>query len=410
MTTGILFVENYIAGGSDQVAHLLLKQLPFSSLTLMVNQNDDTTILLAGALPPHVTVVRYHLVTVPELLSICKSKKSAPLRTLFWMMGHLLRYPLFVFSIFYFFIRIVRTKASVFVANNGGYPGGDYCRSASIAASLVPRMKVFHIVHSMAVPPPLAIAAIEWLIDYSIDSRCRLITVCRAAADQLKAKRRIKQDAEVIYNGLEPVTTANDTSDQSYENDFTILNVGYFDRNKNQAMLVRALGDLVEKGFRSVSVHFLGAETEDAQREACSHLASELGVAKHVSFDGFVTDPQPWYQTCDLFVLCSDCEGLPITILEAMRSGKPVVATAVGGVSELVLEGVNGFVIQPGDFKSLAIRIGTLLLDRPMARQFGAAGKASFDASFTMERMVSKYAHVFGLTNEARSLTDCSHQ
>ena len=187
MSDGVLFIENYIAGGSDQVARALLQKLPFSCLTVMVNQKNDTAILLAGALPPHVTLERFGLVTAPELLNFSKSRRSATLRTFFWLMGHLLRYPLFFFSIFYFFIRIVRTRATVFVANNGGYPGGDYCRSASIAASLVPRMQVFHIVHSMAVPPPLAIAAIEWLIDYSIDSSCRLITVCRAAADLLKA-------------------------------------------------------------------------------------------------------------------------------------------------------------------------------------------------------------------------------
>lgn len=389
------------------MARLLLQRLPFSSLTVMVNQKNDMAILLAGALPPHVTVERYGLVTVPELLKLSKSRRSATLRTFFWLMGHLLRYPLFFFSIIYFYIRIVRTRATVFVANNGGYPGGDYCRSASIAASMVPAMRVFHIVHSMAVSSPLVIAPFEWLIDRVIDSRCRLIAVCQAAAEQLKAKRWIRQDAEVIYNGLEPACAI------TYPlrgGEFNILHVGYFDRNKNQEMLIQALGRVVKNGRSNMCVHFLGAETGDGLREVCRQQASDLGVTELVRFDGFVNDPQPWYQACDLFVLCSDCEGLPMTIIEAMRAGKPVVATAVGGVPELVVDGVSGFVVQPGDCASLATQIESLLLDRSLARRFGTAGKASFEKNFTVGRMVSEYVRVLGLANEAKPVTGNNYQ
>jgi glycosyltransferase involved in cell wall biosynthesis len=394
MTAGVLFIENYVAGGSDQVARLLLQKLPFSSLTVMVNQNNDMAILLSGALPPHVTVERYNLLTIPELLNFAKSKTVGPLRTFYWLIAHLLRYPLFIFSIFYFFIRIVRTKATVFVANNGGYPGGDYCRSATIAASCVPAMKVFHIVHSMAAPSQKLTSFIEWVIDRTIDCRCRLITVCQAAADQLKAKRWIKQDAEVIYNGLEPESVVTYPAQRV---EFNILNVGYFDHNKNQAMLILALRQLVEKGHKNARVHFLGAETGDGLRELCRQQACELGLAEYVDFEGFVNDPQPWFQTCDLFVLCSDCEGLPMTIIEAMRSGKPVVATAVGGVPELVVEGLNGFIVQPGDHLNLAIRIESLLLDRSLATNFGSAGKARFEANFTVNKMLSEYVRVLAL-------------
>lgn len=407
MTVGVLFVENYIAGGSDQVARSLLEKLPFAKLTVMVNQKNDTAILLAGTLPPHITVEHYGLITLHEFLSFAKSRKSATSRTFFWVIGHLLRYPLFFFSIIYFFIRIVRTKATVFVANNGGYPGGDCCRSASIAASMVPTMRVFHIVHSMAASPPVVITPFEWMIDRVIDCRCRLIAVCQAAADQLKAARWIRQDAEVIYNGLGASSAAACPMEGG---EFKILHVGYFDRNKNQAMLIRALGKLAEMGHSNVRVSFLGAETGDGLCEECRQQASEFGIAELVNFEGFVNDPQPWYQSCDIFVLCSDCEGLPMTIIEAMRAGKPVVATAVGGVPELVVEGVSGFVVRPGDFVSLANRIESLLLDRPLARRLGTAGRAFFEHSFTVDRMVSEYVRILGLANEAKLVTNDRRQ
>ena len=74
MTAGILFAENYIAGGADQVANTLIRMLPFSRLTVMVNRADDTRILLAGEIPSHVTVERYGLMTIPELASAARSR------------------------------------------------------------------------------------------------------------------------------------------------------------------------------------------------------------------------------------------------------------------------------------------------------------------------------------------------
>jgi len=394
MTAGVLFVENYLAGGSDQVARELAQRLPFTSLTIMINRGNDTSILLADDLPSHVVVKSYGLVSIPEMLSFVKSQRSKWFRIILWVMVHLLRYPYFLFSIIYFFLLTARMKVNVFVVNNGGYPGGDFCRSASIAASLLPSVRVFHIVHSMAASPSVWVVPLEWLIDRIIDSRCRFITICRATADHLKSQRRIMQNVKTIYNGLEKISLSDFSKGGEK---FNILNVGYFDHNKNQAMLIRAVAELAKRGYNNVHVHFLGNETEDHQAEFCRVLAIELNVTSMIHFEGFVTDTLSWYRACDLFVLCSFSEGLPMSIIEAMRVGRPVLATRVGGVPEMVDEGVNGFVVSSGDYICLANQIELFMLDNEMLDRFGIASKELFEEKFTVDIMMSEYARTFGL-------------
>ena len=393
MTTGILFVENYLAGGSDQIARILLQKLPFKKLTIMVNRANDNSILLAGQLPDHVVVQFYNLITIPEMLSLFKCRRKNWLCKILVGIVHLLRYPYFLFSIFYFLSKILKIKAPIFIVNNGGYPGGDFCRSASIAASLVPGMKVFHIVHSVATSPKSLTIPIEWIIDYIIDCRCQIITICRASADSLKNRRWISQDVTVIYNGLEKADTYKFLKK---EKNFNIINVGYFDYNKNQALLIVALAELVKKGYKNIHVYFLGNETENFQAK-CRLLAKELKVSNQIHFEGFVVDPLKWYQISDLFVLCSFNEGFPLSIIEAMRSGLPVITTGVGGVCELVDDGVSGYIVPCGDETCLANKIEALLLDEEMRSRFGNAGKNLFVKKFTVDRMISEYIRVLSI-------------
>jgi glycosyltransferase involved in cell wall biosynthesis len=390
---GILFVENYIAGGSDRIAHSLLTGLAFSRLTVMVNRGNDTRILFGQNLPSHVVVDHYGLVTIPELVESARGVCSAPVRMLARMAEWLFRYPLFLLSILYFRRRIASTGANVFIANNGGFPGANYCRSATIAAALVPGMKVFHIVHGMAVPAH-GFSPGQWLTDRLIDRFSRIVTICQATAVQLKKVRSIKQAPEVILNGIEPKiinppTLAGTT--------LRILHMGYFDRNKNQAMLIRAVAELDRRGVRNLSVRFVGADPVGGLAHQCRQLAVELGVADRVWFDDFSDEADECYRDADVFVLCSYREGLSVAILEAMRAGLPVIATNVGGVEEQVVDDASGYLVAPDDHVALAERIARLVLDSNLRKRFGLTARSIFEQKFTRRTMLSRYADLFGV-------------
>jgi len=125
--------------------------------------------------------------------------------------------------------------------------------------------------------------------------------------------------------------------------------------------------------------------------------ARRLGVADHVRFLGYQSSDQvaALLQDTDVFVLPSFAEGVPVVLMEAMASGVPVVTTRVAGVSELVEDGVSGFVVPPGDVDALARAIDTLLADPALRARFGAAGRAMVEREFDVGREAAWLGEVF---------------
>ena len=123
--------------------------------------------------------------------------------------------------------------------------------------------------------------------------------------------------------------------------------------------------------------------------------ARELGISDRVRFLGFRDDAAAVLQALDLFVLPSLSEGLPLAVLEAMAAAKPVVATAVGGNLEVVVDGQTGYLVPPRDPSALASRILALLRDRPLAHGYGAAGRQRVLQQFSLVRMVAAYQELY---------------
>jgi glycosyltransferase involved in cell wall biosynthesis len=109
-----------------------------------------------------------------------------------------------------------------------------------------------------------------------------------------------------------------------------------------------------------------------------------LGVDGAVEFAGEVPDARPHLENADVFVLSSLSEGMPVSILEAMAAGLPVVASAVPGLEEVVVEGETGFLTPPGDAAALATALGRLVDDPALRNAFGAAGRARAEAHFSL--------------------------
>jgi glycosyltransferase involved in cell wall biosynthesis len=127
---------------------------------------------------------------------------------------------------------------------------------------------------------------------------------------------------------------------------------------------------------------------DGAERERLQARAATLGISDRVRFIGQRTDVADLLAACDLFVLPSLYEGLPLGLLEAMAAGKPVVATAVGGTNEVVVDGVHGCLVAPRDAVALASAINGLLGDPGRAARMAAEGQARIKERFSVEFMV----------------------
>ncbi|WP_182156882.1 glycosyltransferase family 4 protein [Rugamonas apoptosis] len=135
----------------------------------------------------------------------------------------------------------------------------------------------------------------------------------------------------------------------------------------------------------------------DGEIEQVRARASELGLAEHVELLGWVSGQakQDCLDSATLYVLPSYNEGLPMSVLEAMAAGLPVLTTPVGGIPEAVTDGVEGFLVTPGDVDSLAERWARLLAEPELARQMGAAARRKVETTFSTQAVLPQLEAIY---------------
>ena len=163
------------------------------------------------------------------------------------------------------------------------------------------------------------------------------------------------------------------------------MTVGRLQAPKDPITLVRALAELGATGRG-------GDRRRRPRPAAVESEVRRLGLESVVRLAGERDDVGELLAGADLFVLSSRSEGLPLSILEAMAAGLPVVASSVGGVPELVVEGETGLLVPPGDPHALAAAMERLLDDPALRRRLGAAGRTRVSEHFDLA--VARRAHL----------------
>lgn len=151
-------------------------------------------------------------------------------------------------------------------------------------------------------------------------------------------------------------------------------------------VLIRATASLSEE-FPDLRLLIVGGSEGDKTHEGdrLKALAEQLRLSSRVIFTGLRMDIPELLETMDVTVLCSEREGSPLSVMEYMQSAKPVVATRVGGLPDLVHDGVNGLLVEPHNAIDLAEAIVTLLRDPALARQMGRRGREMQKSEFSIE-------------------------
>lgn len=158
--------------------------------------------------------------------------------------------------------------------------------------------------------------------------------------------------------------------------------VARFAPPKDHALLLRSLAGLTDLSWR------LSLVGDGPLLEPSRQLARKLGLATRTTFLGFQGDVANILADAQLFVLPSNSEAFPRSILEASRAGLPVVASDVGGVRESVEDAETGYVVPPGDIEALRTCLRTLMADPELRARMGAASRQRYERFFTLERMV----------------------
>lgn len=167
-----------------------------------------------------------------------------------------------------------------------------------------------------------------------------------------------------------------------------LLGIGRFSREKGFDRLVRAMPEVLAR----VPAATLLLAGEGPERAALERLAAAAAPSDRIRFLGRVEDVATLLRAVNVVCVPSRSEGLGLAAIESMAAGVPVVATAVGGLTEVVEDGVTGHLAAPDD---MAARIADLLVNEEQARAMGAAARARAEALFSLERMAAETAEVW---------------
>jgi len=216
----------------------------------------------------------------------------------------------------------------------------------------------------------------------------RIITVSHFDR-QLALDARITTPDRIVavYNGIPDV--APELWARPERSPPRLIMVARFEPQKDHPTLLRALAGLRELAWELdlVGEGPLMAETRS--------LVDALGLAERIRFLGQRRDIPNLLAAAQVSVLTSRWEGFPLTILEAMRAGLPVIATAVGGIAESVSEDETGYLVPRGDSEALSDRLARLLTSAELRARLGREGRARYERQFTLEPFVARTLAVF---------------
>jgi glycosyltransferase involved in cell wall biosynthesis len=171
-----------------------------------------------------------------------------------------------------------------------------------------------------------------------------------------------------------------------------VLSVGRLSKEKAHDQLLRAFARLSRAGLATAALVIAG---DGPERLTLKRLADRLGLDGRVHFEGHQGNVWPYYHSADVIALPSDSEGSPIALLEAMAAAKPIVATSVGGIPEIIEDHRTGILVPPRDPGALADALAHVLRKPLLASNLGRQAQAEVRRRFHIEARMSALFDVY---------------
>jgi len=189
------------------------------------------------------------------------------------------------------------------------------------------------------------------------------------------------------------------------EFEYVVAFIGRLVPQKNPALFLEMAQAILRSGLKCGFL-LVG---DGPLRATLGEQTRNLGIEESVRFVGVRNDMPRILGMIDLLVLTSDWEGLPNVVLEALAAGVPTVATNVGGVGELLADGVTGYIVPPRDLSTLVDRVIRMLGDKDFRAQCGRRGREYVQAHFSISAMVDRTVKVYNTTLRSRGLPELRH-
>jgi glycosyltransferase involved in cell wall biosynthesis len=284
------------------------------------------------------------------------------------------------------------------------YINGPRCLPAGVlAARLTGRPSLFHLHLTMTRSTEI------FVTERAAAHATKIVACCETAARVLlKRSRSLARTLEIIYNPVRTLVSNAALSSQREARSESLMNsahpivgvVGRICPQKGQHIMLGAAARLRRRG-RDVRVVFLGAPDENRAEDATyagflKSSARQLGLEERIEWPGYQIDPNPYYAAFQVLVIPSTAcfEGLPLAALEAMQWSIPVIGSRIGGIPEIIRDGVNGLLVPPQDEEALADSLERFLCDSALRSRLALGARDAIDSRFSVKTFSSSIRNI----------------
>ncbi|MGD2141857.1 MAG: N-acetyl-alpha-D-glucosaminyl L-malate synthase BshA [Candidatus Bathyarchaeota archaeon] len=229
---------------------------------------------------------------------------------------------------------------------------------------------------------------------HTIEKADAVTAVSRFMAKEAQERLGIQQRIHVIPNFVDEEAFApNPVGEERIRNgrDIVVTHISNLRPVKRVHDLVYAMA-IVTKEVPEAKLVLIG---DGPDRHSIEVLVKRLKLSNNILLTGFRSDVAHLLGCSDVVVLCSETESAPLTLLEGMSSGLPVIATKVGGIPEIVQDGVNGFLVPPKNPEAIAERLLELNSDSSLRSRLGNVARETILERYTAEKVVGQYLKIY---------------
>ena len=312
------------------------------------------------------------------------------------------KYIFFICNIFKLFIVFRRVKPDILHINNGGYPGAYSCISAVFAAKFARINKIVFVINNIITPYNNVLRYIDKPVDKFVKNNVSIfLTGSKYAGNKIRDLWNLPKEKVInIHNTVlpRPLVESKELILKRLgisSSNIVLGNIALLEPRKGQKYLIEALGIIRDKfhNFKNIKLIIEGTGN---QKKYLEKLVADLKLEKNIIFLENEKNIFDVINIFDVFILPSiEYEDFPNVILEAMSLGKPIIGTNVAGIPEQIENGVNGFVVEPKNIKSLSEAILTLVKSKEKRVKMGAKSLGRFNKLFSSDKILNDYLNLY---------------
>ena len=379
---GFFLYSNKIAGVENYLVNLINSWPKKNDKNyVFINQNFKHSQRLRKYFSRETTILYYQDI----LNSNIYSNKSLVGK----LMGKINFFLLFFLNNKFFFNNFKKTKIDKLFLINGGYPGSLYQLILAKRWKLFSKSKPWMIVHNYPKKKKIISFYIDYFIDFLFSKNLEGISTvsksCLKELNKIFFLKKIKKN--FIPNGIQEVKSLN--LNNKIKKNLQIVMISVFEKRKGFEFIFDALVLLRKENIKFI-LHLYG----DYSSEDIINISGMLKIRnlkKNVLIKKYETDKQKIFKRKHLLVLPSKYEAFGLVILEAMMFKVPVISTNIGGPSEIINNGKNGYLINYGDVQEMCKKIKTLFKDKKRYKSISNKGYNTFLNKYTSKQMSKKF-------------------